>query len=364
VLVLHVAETLDGGVGRYLSALTREQVAAGWDVAVAAPADGPWREALLAGGATHHVWDARPQPGLSTARELSRLRDVVAAVEPGLVHLHSSKAGLAGRLVVRRRIPTLLQPHSWSFYAVTGAVRRATLGWERFAARWTDAVLCVSRAEAQVAQREHIRARCVVVANGVDLRAHPVASTTDRLTARAELGLVAEVPLVVCVGRLHRQKGQQRLLDAWPAVRAAVPGAELALVGSGPDDEALRARRVDGVRFAGASTEVGRWFAAADVVAAPSSWEGMSLSLLEAMAAGRSVVVTDVPGMTEVVAPDVGAVVPLGDADALAGALVRRLLDPALAAAEGIAARAVVVRDHDLSDHLARVLALCAELVR
>jgi glycosyltransferase involved in cell wall biosynthesis len=358
VRVLHVAETLDGGVGRYLSVLARAQVDAGWQVTVAAPADGPWREPLVAAGARHVVWQARPQPGIGTVGELMRLRAIRAGLGPDVLHLHSSKAGLVGRLAARGRTPTILQPHSWSFYAVSGPVRRATLAWERVGARWVDVVLCVSQAEADVAASEGIRARCVVIPNGVDLAAHQVATADQRAAARRRFGLDPAVPVVVCVGRLHRQKGQHRLLDAWPAVRAAVPRAELVLVGHGPDAESLLARAGDGVQLVGASAEVDTWFAAADVVAAPSTWEGMSLSLLEAMAAGRSVVVTDVPGMREVVRPGVGACVPLDDPGALAGALVERLQDPELAATEGAAGRAAVVRDHDQDQHMRKVLDL------
>jgi glycosyltransferase involved in cell wall biosynthesis len=146
------------------------------------------------------------------------------------------------------------------------------------------------------------------------------------------------------VGRLSRQKGQDVLLDAWPTVRQRVPGARLALVGDGPDIEALRARTSDGVEFTGARDEVSVWFAAADVVALPSRWEGMSLAMLEAMACGRPLVVTDVAG-AEVA---VGAVVPPEDPHALADAVVDRLVDQARAEREGREARAVVERDHDL----------------
>lgn len=356
--VLHVVEALEGGIGRYLALLAAAQRESGWDVTVAAPAGGSFDAAVAASGARLVDWQATAQPGWSVLRECRALAAVVREVDPDLVHLHSSKAGLVGRLVVRRRRPTILQPHSWSFYAVTGPVRRATLAWERFAVRWTDLVLCVSQAEAQAAVQERVRVRCVVIPNGVDLAAHRAAGAQDRERARARLAVPQDCALVVCAARLHRQKGQHRLLDAWPAVTAAVPTARLVLVGDGPDRAALRARAVPGVDLVGVSSEVGAWFAAADVVAAPSTWEGMSLSVLEAMAAGRPVVATAVPGMRELVVDGVGALVPLDDPAALADALIARLRDPALAAREGAAARRLVERDHDLAQHLAAVLEL------
>ena len=238
---------------------------------------------------------------------------------------------------MRGRLPTLFQPHAWSFLAVTGPVARAALGWERAAARWTDAIVCVSETERDQGARAGVAGTWAIVPNGVDLAAF---APRDQHEARQALG-EASGPLVVCVGRLSRQKGQDVLLRAWREVVESVPEARLVLVGGGPDEDGLKATAPEGVSFAGVSEEVSRWLAAADVVAVPSRWEGMSLSMLEALAAGRSVVTTDVPGAREAVAPDAGAIVPVEDPGALAAALVKRLEDHDLCEAEGRAARAI-----------------------
>ncbi|MDP9340755.1 MAG: glycosyltransferase family 4 protein, partial [Actinomycetota bacterium] len=166
--------------------------------------------------------------------------------------------------------------------------------------------------------------------------------------ARAGLGLPLG-PLVVCVGRLSRQKAQDVLLDAWPSVRSAVPGATVALVGDGPEEPALRARGLPGVLFAGWRDDVAEWLAAADVVAIPSRWEGLPLVVLEAMARGRSVVSADADGMAESLGADAGAIVPREDPPALAAALVERLLDPARASEEARSGRRRVEREFDLA---------------
>jgi glycosyltransferase involved in cell wall biosynthesis len=323
-------------------------------------ADGPVADELRAGGVRVFHWRARPQPGPWVALELGRLARIVRAFDPALLHLHSSKAGLVGRLLVRRRRPTVMQPHSWSFFARTGRIRDATLRWERFGARWADVVLCVSEDERRLGIAEGVDASYRVLPNGVDLQAFPV---TDRSSARDRLGLGNE-PLVVCVGRLHRQKNQAALLDAWPLVRSSIPDARLVLLGEGPDRDELASRLVDGVTLAGQTNDVRSWLAAADVVAQPSRWEGMSLSLLEALAAARSVVVTDVPGMREVVVDGVGAVVPPDDTSSLAAALSARLADPALADAEGAAGRARVESHHDRRNQFDGIAALYEELLR
>ena len=105
----------------------------------------------------------------------------------------------------------------------------------------------------------------------------------------------------------------------------------------------------------GAVDDVRGWLAAADVVALPSRWEGLSLTVLEAMATARPVVISDVPGLTEALGPGTGAAVPPDDPVALAEAIMRRLLDSGQREAEGTAAARHAVQ-FDLRrtfDHLA-----------
>ena len=359
---LHVCESTLGGIGIFIRDLAFDQVARGWQPAVAVPESGPLLDELVAGGVRVFRWNATAQPGPTVPREVAWLARIAGSFGPDVLHLHSSKAGLAGRLLSRRRIPTVMQPHSWSFFAKTGRVRDATLRWERLGARWADVVLCVSEDERRLGIAEGVRAEFRVLPNGIPLDSFPPPAPGDRAAARARLGL-GEEPIAICVGRLHRQKNQAALLDAWPAVRSAAPGARLVLLGDGPDRAELEARAVHGVELHGQTDDVRAWLAAASLVVQPSRWEGMSLSLLEALAAGRSVVVTDVPGMSEVVVGGVGAVVPPGDPDALASAVARRLNDPSLADREGAAGRARVESHHDRRVQFDGIAALYEELI-
>jgi glycosyltransferase involved in cell wall biosynthesis len=308
--------------------LAEDQVARGWEVGVAAPRPlgGRWYE-----------WNARRSPGPLTLTETLVLGRAIRTFHPDVVHLHSAKAGLCGRLWLRGSTPTVFQPHAWSFEAVEGLVARASLAWERTAARWTHACVCVSEAEREHGEASGIRARYRVIPNGVDTT---VFTPRNRDEARTKLGL-DDAPLAICVARLSRQKGQDILVAAWPSVRARVPGARLALVGAGD----LDLPETEGVDLLGPRDEVADWYAAANVVVLPSRWEGMSLTMLEAMASGRSVVATDVAGAHEALGHHV---VPVEHAVALAGAVVQRLLDPAHADAEGLENRAKAEQDYDV----------------
>ncbi|MEU4745562.1 glycosyltransferase [Actinosynnema sp. NPDC023658] len=328
--VVHVSQPVAAGVASVVLELVRAQRDQGWSVVVVCP-PGPLAERAHDLGVEVRAWSARRQPGIGTVGEVVRLRRVLRDLAPDVVHLHSSKAGLVGRVVVRGKRPTLFQPHMWSFQTGTGLLGRASRAWERWAARWTHQLVCVSDEELAIGRAAGVGGPAEVVCNGVDVdRFRP----SDRLAARWRLGL-PDLPTAVCVGRLAPLKGQDQLLAAWPAVRAKVPDAQLVLVGDGPMAERWRAEfDDDSVRWWGHDDSVADFYTAADVVVLPSRDEGMALVPLEAMASGRSVVAFDVSGVRQSVG-EAGAVLPGGDVEALAEAVVARLADPASADLEG-----------------------------
>ncbi|MFJ8144710.1 glycosyltransferase family 4 protein [Streptomyces sp. NPDC096048] len=407
--VLHVTQPVDGGVARVVSDVTRAQLAAGLRVAVACP-DGGLAAGLRSLGADVRRWPATRSPGPALVPEVRRLARVIEDVRPDLVHAHSAKAGLAARLAVRGRVPTVYQPHAWSFEAVGGAAAVLALGWERWGARWAARIVCVSEAERLRGVRSGIRGRWAVIPNGIDLDrfggqgAEGVGGGAEAVDdVRHRSGAGPHGPLVVCVGRLCRQKGQDVLLTAWQSVLARVPGARLVLVGEGPDrtrlaerasaygflgDDPARARLAeytsvpgsdDGVPaparpgerapasvvFAGAVADAGPWYRAADLVVLPSRWEGMALAPLEAMACGRAVVVTDVDGAREGLPPALvpHCLVPPTAPEALADAVTGLLLDAPLRASLGRRGRAHVRSTHDVRHTAAAIAAVYGDLL-
>jgi glycosyltransferase involved in cell wall biosynthesis len=346
--ILHVSQPVEAGVAIVLADLAEYQQASGWDVHVACPPGG-WLSDRLAGtGVQVHTWHASRGPGTASLSEARHLLDVVRRLKPDVVHLHSSKAGLAGRLAIRGSVPTVFQPHAWSFHAMGGLLAISSAAWERIAVRWTDLVVAVSGGELHEGYRRGIAPpRSVVVPNGVDLGRF---SPSDRAGARARLGIGGE-PLAVCLGRLALQKGQDQLLRAWPSVMTSVPQARLVLVGEGPERASLTANLPPGACMAGATTTPEDWYAAADVVVVPSRWEGMALVPIEAMACERSVVGFDVAGLAECLG-DAGAVIPTGDVRGLAREVAARLADPVLAAREGRRGRTRAVALYDRAQAL------------
>ncbi len=341
--VLHVLQPGEAGVWRYAADMSGFQSAHGWQVHVASPVPVP-SEAIW------HRWDAERNPAKGVREESARLRQLLAAIEPDVVVAHSSKAGLIVRSVLRGALPTVFLPHAWSFAALSGPMAQAARTWERTAAQWTSALVCVGAGEVRTGLAAGVRAPYFLVPNpvpprwGVGIRREP-----------SELGEAGTAD-VVFVGRLSHQKGVDVLLEAWRQVRASVPEATLAIVGDGPDAQEVRNVAGPGVVFVGAADDPWSYTEAAGIAVMPSRWEGLSLSMLEAMWSGRSLVVTDVDGSEVVVASGGGSVSPVADAGALAQALITRLRDPDLVAAEG-ARSAAYVREHHNFDTAATRLA-------
>ena len=346
--VLHVSVPTSGAIATVATGYIRDQVERGWHVTVACPSRGDLGYTAREAGATVRWWRANAHDS-TLVGTVVRLNRIIKEVGADVVHLHGAKAGLAGRLVVRDRIPTVFQPYAWSFLAPRG-VQRASLRWERYAVRWTGELVCVGTTERQLGESLAIHAPTTVIPHGIDLAEFRPAGDRDRVHARKLLGL-DDVPTVLCVGALTVQKGQQDLLADWPEIRTRVPGAVLVLVGDGPDRAPLErlAADLEGVRVAGARTDVPLWMAAADVVVVPSRWEGTALVPLEAMACARSVVATDVNGVAEILPPEAGAVIGPDEPGVLVEALVRRLLDLDLAREEGWRGRSHVEAHHDVA---------------
>ena len=270
-------------------------------------------------------------------RDLAALFEVMGLlrkVRPHLLHAHSSKAGFVGRVAARALgVKSLFTAHGWAFTeGVPEGRKRVALVMERLAGRLGDLVIAVSRYDRELALRHGVLPpeRIRVVPNGVpDV---PERATPGR-----------EPPRIVMVARFAPQKDHALLLRALSGLRD-LPWS-LDLVGEGPLLEEVRtlAGRLgleDRVRFWGKRKDVAEVLAQAQVFALASRWEGLPLSVLEAMRAGLPVVATDVGGVREAVEEGVtGYLVPRGDEVALRERLRRLLEDPRLRESMGASAR-------------------------
>lgn len=186
------------------------------------------------------------------------------------------------------------------------------------------------------------RERMIVIQNGI---VPPRANLAEVPLTRQEIGLNDGDIFLLSVGRLVYQKGHEFLISALSRVLPDFPRAKAVICGDGNLHEALEAqiaglRLEDSVLLLGNRTDIDRFLSSADIFVLPSRWEGLPVSLLEAMGMGVPVIVTRVEGVEEVVEDGVqGLLVPPEDSAALAGALVELMGQPELRHRMGVAAR-------------------------
>jgi glycosyltransferase involved in cell wall biosynthesis len=252
---------------------------------------------------------------------------------PDVVHTHSSKAGLVGRIAARLAgVPHVVHSvHGWSFNDEMPRRERAlAIALERIGARFADVLIVESSTDLPkgLARRIGRRADYMLIRNGIDLERFRSARP-DRARLRASLGVPEDCWLAGTVGRVADQKDPLAMVAAWRAVHVALPDAHFVWVGDGPLRGAVEAEaRAAGLEktfhVVGVRRDVAEVLATLDAFALSSLWEGLPRTLSEAMAAGVPVVATAVDGTTEAIDHEhTGLLVAPKRPRALAAALVR-----------------------------------------
>lgn len=323
---------------------------------------GPLEANLKNAGIPVHIlgkrWRFDPGPIL-------RLRRRLAETKPDIVHSWLFAANTAVRLAVpKRNRPRVLVSErcvdSWKS------------GWQHWLDRklWprTDRMIGNSESVANYYAGQGIdRERIVVIPNGVSV---PAAPATSRGEFLASLGLPAEAKVALYVGRLAKQKRVKDLLWAAQLVRQTIPEFRFVLVGDGPDRAELEqfAREVEVskfVQFLGHRPDASSLLHHADVFWLASDFEGMSNSIMEAMACGKPCVVSDIPPNRELVLHDqTGYRINVGDSVGFAQFTARLLRDPDLASQLGAAGAARMADDFSVPRMIERHVELYRELAR
>ncbi|MEM6750628.1 MAG: glycosyltransferase, partial [Planctomycetota bacterium] len=271
------------------------------------------------------------RPGLDT-RVIRRLRAMMRQDRPAVIHAHQYTPFFYAAAARLTRLPAAAPPilfteHGRHYPDVVSAKRRLA---NRVLLRRQDRITAVGGfVRDALVEREGLPGdRIEVVYNAVDAdgfdAGQDASSQAMRESARATLGLDPDTPVVMQVARFHPVKDHATSIRAIARVRKELPSAVLALIGDGPERTNLEALTHelgadDAVRFYGVRSDVADLLPAADVFALSSLSEGVSLTLLEAMAAGLPIAATDVGGNPEVVEHgQTGLLSPRRDAGSLA----------------------------------------------
>lgn len=294
-----------------------------------------------------------------------QLRGILAQVKPAIIQTHNNKSHLLVRSVSAARAHRVW----FAFHhgdTHTNLKQRAYNQLDRLTLRAAERVITVCQAFVPQLVSRGVNPSRIRVLHNPAAPAHVIAAA-ERRKLRAELAIGADEAVILAVGRLSREKGQEHLIRALARLPPAAAPWRLLLLGSGPDLERLQtlagalgvSRQI---LFVGFRADVASYYAIANAFALPSLTEGSSNVLLEAMAAGIPIVATRVGGNPEIALHEQTALlVPPADPTALADALMRLLTDGDLASRLTMAAQARAAVEFSEQRYRQRLSAVYAE---
>jgi glycosyltransferase involved in cell wall biosynthesis len=378
--ILQVA-TLDSTISAFLTPLIDALTAEGANVEMAARCGNASRGLKARGYVLHCTPFARRGLSLSHLASLWRLWRLMRRGRYDAVHVHTPVAGVLGRVAARlARVPVVIHTaHGFYFHDRMPSIPRwALVLLEKVLGRTcTDFLFTVSREDHRTALRSGIidsgRLRCLDSV-GIDLQRFDAAEAAP--VTREALQLPPGEPIIVFVGRVVEEKGILDLIHAVKLLKDDGACLKLLVVGDTlPSDRAAgiqgKVRRLvtdsdllEDVRFLGFRADVPSILRLADLLVLPSYREGMPVTILEAMAASRPVVATDVRGCREeVVDGETGWIVPPADPSALADAIGKLLAEPERARAMGRAGRRRAEKEYDQARVISEQLSVYRDLL-
>lgn len=289
-----------GGAQAHLFELVKDQVSRGNEVYVVVGKEGQFSEKIKKLDNVH-LFIQR-----SLIRELNPLKDIIAIrdfrrlikrLDPDIIHLHSSKAGAVGRIAaMRSKAKIIFTAHGWAFTeGIEEKKRRVFILIERTLARITDKIICVSKYDYNLALKEKVasQSKMVVIYNGVQDPEFEREFFTkeDRIN-------------ILMVARFDKPKNQQLLIRAF----SKLPRNKytLTLVGDGPllqqsIELTSNLNISDSVRFVGFQSDVNSYLRQADIFSLITNYEGLPISIIEAMSYSLPIIASNVGGISELV---------------------------------------------------------------
>jgi glycosyltransferase involved in cell wall biosynthesis len=358
--ILHLTEAFGGGVFTSLTRLSTALAQRGHEVHLAysrrgeTPEDGARH--VGPGVLLHEMQLARALDPAADVRGLFAVRRLVARIDPDVLHLHSSKAGVLGRVVARlagRQATTLYSPRGLSFLQENHSERARWLYEviERASARLGGTIVACSASERDIIERVIGPPHVTLVENAVDVDAIPPRRPRDDGTVR--IGIV---------GRITYARNAGLFAEMSQKLRA--PGVRFLWVGGG-DEEAASALVAAGVTVTGwmPRREALEAMRELDIYLHPSRWEGMPVALIEAQVCGLPAVATDVVGNRDVIVEGESGFLCRSPAGLLAS-LERVVREPVLRLQMGARARALALQRFNLNRLVDELEALYRDAVR
>lgn len=363
-MLIHSYHPMIGGAERQLGAIAPLLKQRGLEIHVLTRRhrDLPAEE-IIADVYVHRLPIPGPKPMAALSFIFSALKKIWN-IHPHIIHAHEMYSTATAAVMAKRwlEVPIVITPHSSGPGGDVQRLQSKLFGKKRMSIirDQVDAFAVISRE----IKEELILAgvpseRCFMIPNGVDVNTYKPLPSAQKEKLRLNLGYQPDDLIVVFTGRLVPLKRVSDLLAVWPKIIFHHPNARLLILGNGSEEERLRSQAGKGVDFLGNIRNVVQYLQLADLFVLPSSIEGLSLALLEAMACGLPAVATAVGGNVDLILHNQdGWLVPLGELNQLEEGILKLLFDPALRERLGCNARQKILENYSLEKMAQRLINL------
>lgn len=344
-----ITRMIKGGAQNYALSVYRSLDREKYEITfISGPSDGPegdYLSELKALGLDYIIIPSLTRD-IHPIRDLKALLEIctlIRQVKPAIVHTHTSKAGILGRIAARiLKVPVLIhQPHGlamgelWQVLDVpqNPFIRRSLIVLEKILAKFTDKFITYTGIET----KEHLRygigkkEQFVTIPYGIDLKGF-----YDNTNGVMRESPESHSPKIGTVGRLVTSKGCRYLIEAIALVKRTFPDIKLFIVGGGflrseLEGLAKKLGLADDVRFLGVKDNIAEFLNGMDIFVSPTLYESFGITLIEAQACRKPVVASDVGSVPEIIKDgETGLLVPPRDPRAIAGAIIRLIRDKGL----------------------------------
>lgn len=340
--VLHITEACGGGVAQHIRHIVPQLLDSGFKCAVCGfgqRISDDFKEDLKRFkdmGCETDCWHFNHGNAFGTFRYVFHLKNLLAKWNPSVIHAHATIAGVAARIAkgAAHNAKLVYSPHAFAFHpTLPWKIRETVRFLEQCGARRTDAYAFVGRSEIQDANNLELPPdRFHLIENGLPETFNQ--TLLDRNEARAKLNIKSDEHVAVIPCRLVKQKGLDQVINIIPHLKDDCSKIRFMFCGEGPEKNALLALAQklgvqDRITFTGEIEQLHRMLPAFDLAILPSLYEGLSYVLLECLASGIPLIVSDI--FANVPRPELRDILhtfTIGDLDELASHVRKTLREP------------------------------------
>lgn len=310
IKVLHITQATIGGTLEYLKLFFNNIDKNNYEVALICPSYGPMKEEIEKLGIKVYVVEMSREINVKNdIRSFFELKKMIKKLNPDIVHLHSSKAGVLGKLAsYLNKKPCVYNAHGWAFSMdVSMKKKKVYAAIERYTSVFCSKIVNISNYEYKLAKEYNIASedKMVTIHNGIDINKFNNFKY-DRSKILEELNIPDDSFIVGMVARISEQKDPIKFVEVAKDLCSKLDNAYFILVGDGElkkDIELMiKKHNIESkVKITGWVNDVNKYISVFDVAILTSKWEGFGLVLTEYMAASKPIVASNVGGIPELI---------------------------------------------------------------